>query len=290
MKIQPPFIIRRVVIGVILLSLTACIWCFVASRAKAPSQAINTQNELSQEEQTQDSKAVSSYSLVSNTKGKRSAHVTRAANPPPSNAFAHTVPEGSISEKNAKKADSMPAKNAKSAVLTVNNGNNMTGGGAIAPGDIALLLARAVEAQVVESEENDPKEVAVLAAQDDESAADDNRKDLAAIDVLSKALDGNFNEEDKADFLALASDASERSGVNINSLVAFALNPDQPLVLQRQALYLATNRNIDLVTSVAEQSKHPLQQDAQSFLLENELAHGRRPATTDDDITLEPPE
>jgi hypothetical protein len=124
--------------------------------------------------------------------------------------------------------------------------------------------------------------------QDDELDAKDDSKSLAALDLLAKAINGNFNAEDKTDFLALASDISEKTDISITPIVTCALKPDQPLALQRQAIYLAASSSLDLVEDVASQSKHPLQQDAQSFLLQNELAQGRRPPTTDDNTTGDP--
>ncbi len=283
MKVQPEYFAKLSAIGIILLLLILFTWFYITPPlSTAPTQA--------KHETLQSKVANDRQEVVSMTQEKHRTYQKQTAKAPESNAIKNTAPgKRTVSVKDSKKPVSGPANHVQSAKSQFNNGND-TAGGSISAADLASLAACAVEAEVVESDGNlssDPREVAVLALQDDELEENDDSKGLAALDLLNKAIDGNFNAEDKSDFLALASDVSEKTGISINLLVAHALKADQPLVLQRQALYLAASSSLDLVENVASQSKHPLQQDAQSFLLQNELAQGRRPATTDDDIIAE---
>lgn len=260
-------------------------WCHIASRQSATTQ-LSTAPSQATHKNVQSRTANGSQELVGMAQEKKSSYQKQTAKAPKSDSLKNIAPvKGTVSAKNAGKQSPSPSNYAKSADSQFDNGDD-TIGGCIAAGDLTSLAARAVEALVIDSDEtlsSDPREAAVLAMQDNELEENDDSKAIAALDLLSKAIDGNFNAEDKTDFLALASDVSEKAGISINPLVTHALKPEQPLVLQRQALYLATNCNIDLVENIASQSKHPLQQDAQSFLLQNELAQGRRPPPIDED-------
>lgn len=291
MNTQLSSMLWRVAIGVIaLLLLLVCVWYYVAPHdSAAASQAKYTD--------LQSRAADGSSATLGVTRENRESGEHRSSDASTMDISAQGVQITTgvaTSDKGTEKSPSGLSNKADSAIPPLNdNGKNMAAGSnkvgkSVAAGDIALLMARAVEAEIVENDEGvstDPMEAAVLAAQNNGSAENDETRDLAVINRLAEALGGKFNAEEKADILALASDASERTGVSISPLLTYALSPGQPLTLQRQALYLATKCNIEIVSSIAKQSNHPLQQDAQSFLLENELSHGRRPATTDDDDT-----
>jgi hypothetical protein len=295
MNTQLSSMLWRVAMGVItLLLLLVCVWYYVAPRVSpATSQAKYAD--------LQSRAADGSSATLGMTRKNRESGEPRSADASTMDISAQGVQitiGGATSDKGTKKSPSSLSNKADSAIpLLHDNGKNMAAGSnkvgkSVAAGDIALLMARAVEAEIVENDEGvstDPMEAAVLAAQNNGPAENEETRDLAVLNLLAEALVGKFNAEEKADILALASDASERTGISVSSLVTYALSPGQPLTLQRQALYLATKCNIELVSTIAKQSNHPLQQDAQSFLLENELSHGRRPATTDDDTAGEKP-
>lgn len=110
-----------------------------------------------------------------------------------------------------------------------------------------------------------------------------------AMDQLIGAFTRETDAEAKQDFLALASELSDSSGRSMHDLLTRALQPQQPLDVQQQALYLATDKDPALVRKVAADPKHPLREDAEAFLLEAELAAGRVPKPTDDPPTATPP-
>lgn len=283
MKIQPLCDANVVSMWIIILSLIVFTWCYIGPTPVQPSaslQAKPTHLQSRGADGTQEA-------AVEAMQERRGSRVNRSYGSLTPDAVPRAVaPGGMTPAKGIKKPESFSSRsfspsNTDDESFPVDNSNNIPGG-TIAAGDVALLMARAVEAEIDEPFSADPKEAAVLAAQYNRSEGNDDTEDLAVIELLGRALGEKFNAEDKADFLALASDISERTGISISPLVKYALRPGQPLSLQRQALYLATSCNIDIVSSVAMQANHPLKYDAQSFLLEHELAQGRRPATIDD--------
>jgi hypothetical protein len=157
-------------------------------------------------------------------------------------------------------------------------------GGYVAPVSEAILRARAAYGVVIEEEQPpEAKEAATLAAQQfTEGATARAAADATALDRLADALRSTSSAEDKADLLALLSDASERTGARIRQLIMDGLRPGQPLEVQRQALYLATRYNIGIVKALASRAGHPLQQDAESFLVEHDREVGVHPEPVDE--------
>jgi len=127
------------------------------------------------------------------------------------------------------------------------------------------LLSHAVEAEEVSSDLNTDQveETAVRVA----SSEPNNSASSNAIAGLTAMFYREPDPGRKQDLLAAAQDLASNAPVNILPLLQAALQPAQPVDVQRQALYMAADIAPDLVQAVAANPSSPLQQDAQAFLL-----------------------
>ena len=147
------------------------------------------------------------------------------------------------------------------------------------PAAFAALAAAATPAEeVTESgDARQTKEQTLLAAAN--KAANPSEPNVTtrnAMDRLIGAFVTETDSEAKQDFLAVGQELALSSGVSLDRLLSLALQPQQPLEVQTQALYLAANRDPALVQKVAANPAHPLQLEADAFLLEKRIAAGVR--------------
>ena len=89
------------------------------------------------------------------------------------------------------------------------------------------------------------------------------------------AFAAETDSESKQNLLAAAQELAA-SGPEIRQLLGLALKQGQPLEVQRQALYLAMERDVKTVQAVASNPAHWLFHDAEALLLEAKLALGIR--------------
>jgi hypothetical protein len=108
------------------------------------------------------------------------------------------------------------------------------------------------------------------------------RESTNEMNKLVWAFSNGTNSEDKEDLLAIAHDLADQKGEDISALLNVALQPAQPVDVQRQALYIATDENIGLVKKVAANPKHPLHTEAEAFLLDTQIRNGTVPPPVDD--------
>jgi len=167
------------------------------------------------------------------------------------------------------------------------NGQNGTATEATEPGfnrerfDAGGLAALGIVAAPAE-DVGGPNQSVRLAKEDSLLAAERKSTDPATPNVVTRdAMDrlvASFvtetNSGNKQDFLALGAQIASSSGASIHALLTMALQGQQPLEVQKQALYLATEDDLALVQAVAANPVHPLRDEAEALLLEKKLASG----------------
>lgn len=147
-------------------------------------------------------------------------------------------------------------------------------GPAINPEHLAALLASAKPAEDVRNF-GDARITKELAATGRSSAAVDasgvEATGQETMDRLVGAFVAEPDAEARQDLLALAAEVSTTSPASLRSLLSLALQTQQPLDVQKQALYLAADHEPSLVQKVAANTAHPLHLEAEAFLLENQV-------------------
>lgn len=102
-----------------------------------------------------------------------------------------------------------------------------------------------------------------------------------AMDRLIGAFSTEVNSETKQDYLALGEELASNSRETLHRLLTLALQPGQPLEVQKQALYLALDKDPAMVRQVAADPRHPLHLEAEAFILQKQIAAGAATSITD---------